>query len=127
MKKYIRIIIAGIIIFLIFSGTVILKNRHLEGLHLLQNITGNGQYTFYVDAKQTGLHEYNVSRFNKNARYTVYNTQSEKLVSEGRFGYRSEGYYPFIEMMVENGNTYKIIIFLEDKFTFGWADIEYLD
>lgn len=113
-----------IIALIIFLG----NNKHLKGFHLLENIISDGKYTFYVDATQTGSYTFDVTNFTKDASYEVYHLKNNELVSQGAIGYVSEGYYPFINMTLNEGNTYKVILELKDKHTFKLVNIElYLD
>lgn len=108
------------IVLIIFLGS----NTQLKGIHLLENIISDGKYTFYVDATQTGSYKFDITTFAKNASYEVYNEATNELVSTGDVGYNSIGYYPFINMTLNEGNTYKVILELKDKNTFKFVNLK---
>ncbi|ADZ84887.1 hypothetical protein [Cellulosilyticum lentocellum] len=108
------------IVLIIFLGS----NTQLKGIHLLENIISDGKYTFYVDATQTGSYTFDVTTFAKNASYEVYNEATNELVSKGEVGYNSIGYYPFINMTLDESNTYKVILELKDKNTFKLVNLK---
>ncbi|QEH70348.1 hypothetical protein [Cellulosilyticum sp. WCF-2] len=108
------------IVLIIFLGS----NTQLKGIHLLENIISDGKYTFYVDAAQTGSYKFDITTFAKNASYEVYNEATNELVSTGDVGYNSIGYYPFINMTLSEGNTYKVILELKDKNTFKFVNLK---
>lgn len=99
-------------------------NTQLKGIHLLENIISDGNYTFYVDATQTGSYTFDVNTFGKNASYEVYNEATNELVSKGEVGRNSVGYYPFIDMHLNEGNTYKVTLTLKDKNTFKLVNLK---
>ena len=103
------------------------NKKTLTGSHLFQNIIGNGQYTLYITPTTTGYYDCAVYDFNKDIIYEVYDTQTDRLVSQGSVGYTSEGYRPFIEMYLKNDITYAVNLRLVDKNTFGLAHIELCD
>lgn len=107
------------IVLIIFLGS----NTQLKGIHLLENIISDGKYTFYVDATQTRSYKFDITTFAKNASYEVYNEATNELVSTGDVGYNSIGYYPFINMTLNEGNTYKVILELKDKNTFKFVNL----
>ena len=107
------------IVLIIFLGS----NTQLKGIHLLENIISDGKYTFYVDATQTGSYTFDVTTFGKNASYEVYNEATNELVNKGEVGRNSVGYYPFINMTLSEGNTYKVLLELKDKNTFKFVNL----
>ncbi len=122
-KKLPLIGILLVVLLLIFG-----YNKQLNGPHFFENIISDGKYTFYISPTQTAYHTFSVSKFLVNANYEVYNVKTNELINEGCVGFRSEGYYPFIEMDLKKGNIYKVTLDLGDERQFGLAYIDlYLD
>ena len=111
------------ILFLAFFSSLN-HTKTLQGSHLFQNIIGDGEYTLYVTPTTTGPCTFQVYDFNNNIIYEVYDTRNNKLISEGRVAYTSEGYRPFMQMSLKNNITYAVTIKLLDKNTFDVAHIE---
>lgn len=124
--QYIRsLYILGIV--LIIGGFLSHSNNELTGFHVFENIIGDGQYIFYIKPNKTATYTFRVNDFLKNGSYEVYNMENSKLVSSGTIGFRSEGYYPFIEMNLTKNKIYKIFFKLEDKNTYAFANVEYIE
>lgn len=112
----------------IIGGIILNSNDQLTGFHFFENIISDGQYVFYIRPTETAYHTFEVTNFLKDANYEVYNMESNELVSSGNIGFISEGYRPFMEMYLAQGNLYKVILELEDENTYGFANIKlYLD
>lgn len=111
-------ILIGVVLLFLFS------NHNLEGNHIIFNTNPNTIHTFYFTPPSTDLYTFDCSTTFSKMKYSVYDISTNDLVTNNYFGKTPEGYYPFMNMELEQNNKYKVDIIIDDDMILGTLSIK---
>ena len=120
-RRLIYFAITGLICISVFY---FMFNKELEGYHFISNLREGKEHTFKILAESTSTYKFECVSSFLQIKYSVYDVQSEELITFGTFGQECEAYYPFMIMELKEGHRYKIKIAINDEIPLGFISIK---